>query len=202
MSSNNQRIVVIGATGTIGNAVADALEARGHEVLRASRKGELSVDIDDPASIEALLERVGHVDAIVSAAGGAEFGSVQSASDGAYELSMRSKLMGQVNLIRQAASKLAPEASVTITSGILGQYPGPGTAPVAMVNAGLEGYVRAAAKDLPKGPRVNVVAPPFIRETAVKMGMANTGMPAAVAANAYVEAVEGGMSGETLFATA
>ena len=37
------RALVVGATGTIGSAVADALAAKGHEVLRASRKGQVAV---------------------------------------------------------------------------------------------------------------------------------------------------------------
>lgn len=67
-----------------------------------------------------------------------------------------------------------------------------------MVNAGLEGYVRAAAQDLPEGPRVNVVSPPFVRETAEKMGMKGVGMPAAAVAEGYAEAVLGTGSGQTV----
>lgn len=192
-------VVVIGATGTIGNAVADTLEAAGHEVLRASRKGALAVDLEDPKSIESMLANAGPVDAIVSVAGRASFGSAQDASDDEFELGIRSKLMGQVNLIRIAAKRVSPSASITVTSGILGTNPGPGTAPVAMANAGLEGFVRAAAKDLPEGPRINVVSPPFVRETAVKMGMGQVGMPAADVAKSYLAVVDGESSGATVF---
>ena len=45
--------------GVVGSAVADALVARGHEVLRASRRGAVSVDIADPKSIAAMYEAVG-----------------------------------------------------------------------------------------------------------------------------------------------
>ncbi|MBW2461052.1 MAG: hypothetical protein JRH11_05365 [Deltaproteobacteria bacterium] len=67
------------------------------------------------------------------------------------------------------------------------------------LGAGLEGYVRAAAKDLPEGPRVNVVSPPFVRETGVKLGMGNVGVPAAKVAEAYVAVAEGDGVGETVF---
>jgi NAD(P)-dependent dehydrogenase (short-subunit alcohol dehydrogenase family) len=61
-----------------------------------------------------------------------------------------------------------------------------------MVNAGLEGFVRAAAMDLPEGPRVNVVSPPLVRETALELGMGAVGMSAAQVAQSYVTAVDGG----------
>jgi dTDP-4-dehydrorhamnose reductase len=63
------RILPIGATGTIGAAVAAALAGR-HDVARASRQtADEQVDIADPASIRALFRRVGRVDGIVSARG-------------------------------------------------------------------------------------------------------------------------------------
>ncbi len=191
-------VVVIGASGTIGQAVADALQAEGHEVLRASRSGPLAVDLEDAASVEAMFDEVGPVDAVVSTAGRASFGELNSAPDEAFELSVRSKLMGQVNLVRIAAKRLAPSASITLTTGILGEQPGPGTVAVAMVNAGLEGFVRGAAQDLPNGPRVNAVSPPFVLETALEMGMGRQGMPARQVAAAYVAAVNDGASGTTL----
>jgi uncharacterized protein YbjT (DUF2867 family) len=49
------KIIVIGATGTIGKAVADALATR-HEVVRASRRGETRVDLTNPASIATLFD--------------------------------------------------------------------------------------------------------------------------------------------------
>ena len=199
MTSKPKTIVVIGATGTIGEAVAEALERRGHKVHRASRSGSVRVDIEDPASIEAMFDRFPDLDAVVNTAGRAAFGHAADADDAAFELGLRSKLMGQVNLVRIGARRLRPEASLTLTSGILGTTPGPNTAPVALVNAGVEGFVRAAAKDLADGPRVNVVSPPFVRETALAMGMGPMGMPAAEVAQSYVEAVEGSHRGRVIF---
>ena len=64
-----KRIVVIGATGTIGRAVADAFEARGDEVVRMSRGAPLPIDLESAASIRDRLASLGTVDAIVSVAG-------------------------------------------------------------------------------------------------------------------------------------
>ncbi|WP_159052152.1 NAD-dependent epimerase/dehydratase family protein, partial [Streptomyces niveiscabiei] len=61
------RVLVIGATGTIGRAVSEALAAR-HEVLRASRGGPLRADLAAPATLSRLLEEAGPLDAVVCCA--------------------------------------------------------------------------------------------------------------------------------------
>jgi NAD(P)-dependent dehydrogenase (short-subunit alcohol dehydrogenase family) len=73
----------------------------------------------------------------------------------------------------------------------------PGAAAISMVNAGLEGFGRAAALELGNEKiRVNVVSPPWVTETliAYKMDPAN-GLPAAEVAKAYVKSVEGAATG-------
>ena len=59
------KVIVIGATGTIGKAVADALAKHGHEVVRASRKSAVKVDIEDAATLSALFAQTRDVDAVV-----------------------------------------------------------------------------------------------------------------------------------------
>jgi len=63
------RILIIGATGTIGSAVVAALSA-GNEIVAASRQSTaVTVDLADPASIRQMYRTVGKVDAVVCAAG-------------------------------------------------------------------------------------------------------------------------------------
>jgi NAD(P)-dependent dehydrogenase (short-subunit alcohol dehydrogenase family) len=139
------KILVVGATGTIGAPVTQALEAR-HEVIRASHsRSALTVDLADPASIKRLYARVGPVDAVVSAAGRAAFRPLLALSDADFALGLTNKLMGQANLVRYGLEVLADGGSFTLTSGILSRQPMPGGAAISMVNAGLEGFVRAAA---------------------------------------------------------
>jgi NAD(P)-dependent dehydrogenase (short-subunit alcohol dehydrogenase family) len=57
--------------------------------------------------------------------------------------------------------------SVTVTSGVLARQPMPGGAAISMVNAGLEGFVRGAAAEAPRGVRVNAVSPPWVTETLI-----------------------------------
>ena len=107
--------------------------------------------------------------------------------------------MGQVNLVRAALPVVLDKGSITVTSGILARNPMIGSGAVSMVNAGLEGFARAAALEATRGVRVNVVSPGWVKETMVKYGMDPTPGKAAVdVARAYVEAVEGSMSGETI----
>jgi NAD(P)-dependent dehydrogenase (short-subunit alcohol dehydrogenase family) len=194
------RILLIGATGTIGQAVAAAFGTR-HEVIPASRhKAHESVDLADPDSIRALLKRVGRVDAIVSAAGQAAFKPLGELADADFALSIGNKLMGQVNVVRFGLASLADKGSVTLTSGVLAQQPMPGSAAISLVNAGLEGFTRAAALEAPRGIRVNVVSPPWITETVQAMGRPPIpgSLSAAIVARSYVESVEGRMTGQVL----
>jgi NAD(P)-dependent dehydrogenase (short-subunit alcohol dehydrogenase family) len=73
----------------------------------------------------------------------------------------------------------------------------------AMVNAGLEAFVRSGARDLRRGLRMNAVSPGWVAETVAELGMdAAQGTPAAEVARGYVAAVEGTMTGEILRAGA
>ena len=193
------KIIVIGATGTIGSKVADALSAKRHEVIRASRHGDIKVNLDDPATIRALFDKVKDADALVSCAGNAAFKPFSKLTDADYELGLRSKLMGQVSAARIASDHLRDGGSITLTTGVLAIYPIRGSASVSMVNAGLEGFVRAAALEMPRRLRINAVSPPWVKETMVKLGMdPASGLAAADLAKAYVAAVEGSQQGAVL----
>lgn len=194
------RILVIGGTGTIGSAVVDVLQERGHDVTAAGRSsGDERVDITDQASIGKLFRDSGQVDALVSCAGSAAFGALDELSDEDFELCLRNKMMGQVNLLREGMPSVADGGSITLTSGLLAWQPAPGGAAISMVNAGLEGFVRAAALEMPRGIRVNVVSPPWVSETLESMGRdPKGGLPARKVANAYLESVQGSQNGKTL----
>jgi len=194
------KVIVIGGTGTIGDPVADALAAGGHEVVRVARSsGEVRVDITSPGSIEEMYRAVGRFDALVSCAGSGAWKPLEELTDDDFESSLHNKLMGQVNLVRRGLAQVADGGSFTVTSGVLAQNPMPGSAAISLVNAGLEGFVRAAALEAPRGVRVNVVSPPWVSETLKAMGMdPSGGMPADQVARAYVEAVTGTRNGEVI----
>jgi NAD(P)-dependent dehydrogenase (short-subunit alcohol dehydrogenase family) len=192
------RVLLVGATGTIGRAVAAALAS--DEVVAVSRRSTpLSVDLAAPESIRTMYESVGRVDAVVCAAGEAKFAPLADLGDGDFEFSLRNKLMGQVNLVRLGFGHVRDRGSFTLTSGVLARSPMIGSGAISLVNAGLEGFVRAAALEAPRGIRVNVVSPPWVTETLRALGMdTSQGLPADVVARAYVRSVRGTDTGTVL----
>ena len=192
------RILVVGATGTIGRAVVAAL-AREHEVVPASRKSKVRVDLEDPESIRAMYRTVGRIDAVVSTAGDARFVPLAKLTDADFAYSLRNKLMGQVNLVRFGMDAVNDGASFTLTTGSLAREPMVGGAAISLVNAGLEGFVRGAALEAPRRIRVNAVAPPWITETLRQYKMtAPREMTAEEAARLYVRSVTGRETGAVL----
>jgi NAD(P)-dependent dehydrogenase (short-subunit alcohol dehydrogenase family) len=192
------KIIVVGATGTIGSEVVKALSAR-HQVIGVSRHGQIQIDLEDSASIAGLFRAVPDPDAVVCCAGNAAFKPLAQLNDQDFAFSLGHKLMGQVRLTRSALTQVRRGGSITLTSGRLAQSPMPGSAAFSLVNAGLEGFARAAALEAGRGIRVNVVSPPWLDETLAKLGMqAAEHMPAAQVAGAYVAAVEGKHQGEIL----
>ena len=192
------KVVVIGGTGTIGKAVVELLQ-KNHDVVRVGyRDGDYQVDISSKESIHALFDKVGKVDAIVCTTGLANFGKFNELTDADYALGLSNKLMGQVNVVRLGQYVLNPGGSITLTIGVLGQEPIPGSTVVSLANGGLEGFIRAASLEF-QGIRINGVSPTFVKETMEMMGMdSSAGMPAANVAKTYQVVIEGQFHGEIL----
>jgi len=192
-------IILVGGSGTIGSAAYQLLSEK-HNVRRASRSGsELTVDMTSTDSIRSMFEKAGKFDALVCTAGQARFGPLEKLTVDDFAFCLQNKLMGQVNLVRIGTQYISEWGSFTLTSGILAQHPMAGSSAISLVNAGLEGFVRAAALEMDRGIRINVVSPPWVRETLEAMGRDPLpGMPAAHVARAYLESVEGAESGKVI----
>ena len=193
------RIVLVGAAGTLGKAVDKALSER-HEVLRASRAhSELKVDITDPQSIEQLFEKVGPFDALVSTVGDVHFGPLATFTHEEFQVGLRSKLMGQVNLVVLGLKHIRDGGSFTVTTGQINEDPISVGASGAMVNGGLEAFARSAAIELTRGVRINVVSPTVTEESWSGFGPFFPGqkpIPASDAALGYLKSVEGKQTGK------
>ena len=190
------RVIVIGATGTIGRSVVEALTPR-HQVVPVSYRR--CRDLGDPSSIVEMYRTTGQVDAVISMAAAARSAPLAELTDEDFALSLRNKLMGQVNVVRLGFAWVTDGGSFTLTSGALALRPRVGSALKSLVNAGVEGFTRAAALEAPRGIRVNVVSPPLVAETLQAQGLdPSVGTPAAAIAQAYVQSLEGMQNGMVL----
>ncbi|MFI2209727.1 short chain dehydrogenase [Streptomyces sp. NPDC020141] len=187
-------ILIVGATGTIGSAVVRAL-GTSHRVIGASRGGALRADLEDASSLDALFDAVGGLDAVVCCAASGPLTGPDT-TDEEMAAGARGKLFGQVALARRAATRLRDHGSITLTGGAVPAGLRGGSLG-ALINSGLEGYVRHAANELPRGLRINLISPGWVRETLVGLGAdPDGGTPAAEVARAYARAVEGAAQGE------
>lgn len=193
------KILLVGAAGTIGKAVAAELGSR-HDVVGAGRSsGAVQIDLTDAGSIRAALDRVGPVDAIVAAAGHVHFGALEAMTEELYGLGLRDKLMGQVNLVLIGRDYLRDGGSFTLTTGVLAEQPIRYGSSASMVNGALEAFVRAAAIELPRGLRLNAVSPNVLQESMPTYAPYFRGfeaIPAARAALGYSRSVEGHDTGQ------
>jgi len=179
--------------------VAAELSIR-HKVIGVGRhSGEVHADIRDLQSVRALFQQTGEVDAIVNAAGSVHFGPWNELTTEKFDVGLRDKLMGQVNLVLAGQEALLDGGSFTLTSGILSEDPIRFGVCASLVNGALESFVRAAAIELPRGLRINVVSPTVLQESMAAYGPYFQGfkpIPARDAALAYSKSIEGRQTGQ------
>lgn len=159
------KIVIVGASGTLGKHVAGALKKE-HEVITAgSKSGDLRVDITSPGSIQQFFEQVRSFDALVSTTGNGHFGPLHTMTDADFRKGLDNKLMGQINLVLAGQHFINPGGSFTLTSGILSEDPIVLGANLSAVNGALEAFVRAAAIELKNDVRINAVSPGVVEDS-------------------------------------
>ncbi len=195
------KILIIGGNGTIGRRLT-AHFGEENEVIVAGRKsGDVNVDIADSASIKAMFEQVGKVDAIICAAGEAKWAPLDDLTEEDYYIGLRSKLMGQVNLVRIGRHYLNENGSITLSTGILADDPVIKTASAAMVNGGIHSFVQAAALEVRRDIRVNVVSLGVVEDAYEKYKGYFPGhnpVPTTKVINAYVRSVYGRTTGQII----
>jgi NAD(P)-dependent dehydrogenase (short-subunit alcohol dehydrogenase family) len=192
------KVMIIGASGTVGKAVAAELAARHDIITVGSSSGQYQADITDIEQVRALFERVGKVDAVVVAAGKLHFGPLAEFTPEQFRVGLNDKLMGQVNVALVAQQHLNDSGSITLTSGILADEPIRYGVSATMVNAAVEGFARGAAIELARGLRINVVNATVLQESLADYGPYFPGFEAAPASRvalAYSRSVEGAQTG-------
>ncbi|MCO7573295.1 SDR family oxidoreductase [Pseudomonas chlororaphis] len=224
-SLSRQTVVVIGAGSGIGAAVARQAAARGARVVLAGRSLEalqrqqaqlpasvsarsLAVDITDAASVRDLFSAVGAFDHLVISAGPAISAKPLADTDlldaqRAFEV----KFWGVWRAVQAALPTLAPQGSISLTSGLLSRKMVPGQVLKTTLNAALEALGKHLAKELAPR-RVNVISPgvtateayagmseearqAMFARTAASLPVGRVGQPDDIAA-AFILAMENG----------
>ncbi len=195
------KILIIGGNGTIGKKVSNHFSKK-HEVLIAGRNsGDVTVDIANSQSIENMFESVGNVDAVVCIAGEAKWAPFDSMTEEDFYIGLKSKLMGQVTLVRIGQKYLSAGGSFTLTTGILADHPVDMTTSPAMVNGAIHSFVKAVSLELKNGIRINVVSSGLVEDSVTKYEDYFPGhnpIPMKKVINGYVKSVEGKGTGEVI----
>ena len=194
------KIMVVGGTGTLGQAVVARLRDVHEVIIVGHTHGDVRVDITDTSSVRALLESVGPVDAIVSTTGSLHFGPLAETTAEQFDVGLQDKLLGQVRLALIGQHYLNEGGSITLTSGIVAHEPIRNGSNATTVNAAIEAFAKAAAVELPRGIRINVVSPTYVSESADIYEPFFPGfesVPVARVALAYVRSIEGPQTGRT-----
>ncbi len=192
------KIIIIGATGTIGKHVTKALEKE-HEVIKVgSKSGDLQADITSTESIEKLFTQTGKFDALVSVTGNGHFGPLNTMTDADFRKGIDSKLMGQINLVLTGQHYINPKGSFTLTSGILSEDPVVFGANLSAINGAIEAFVRAAAIELENNVRINSVSPGVVEESPDFFPYFSGHIPVSMdkVTQAYVKSVLGALTGQ------
>ncbi len=193
------KVVVVGASGTIGSAVVAELSPR-HEIVKVGKTtGDFQVDLTKEKEINILFEKIGPFDALVSAAGNVHFGPFEEMTSELYQIGLQDKLMGQVNLVLIGRRFIRDHGSFTLTSGILARDPIRFGSSASMVNGALDSFVKAAAIEMERGIRINAISPTVILESMPQFAPYFRGyapVPVAKVALAFSKSIEGLQTGQ------
>ncbi len=190
------KIIIVGASGRIGSKVEDVLSER-HEIVRVGEhSGDVQCDYTDPMSVEKMFEAIGGFDSLISVMGeDSVFKAFRDLDDDDYRYGFERKFLGQIRFLKVGERYLRDYGSFVFTSGFLSHHPNPSSIATGTLNAAIDNFVRNAYKLLPRGIRVNAVSPaPIVEPDQVELGL----VTATQTADAYVEAVEGTMTGQVL----
>ncbi|WP_033441384.1 SDR family oxidoreductase [Saccharothrix sp. NRRL B-16314] len=151
-----------GATVTIAGRSADRLAAAAQDLARESLR-TAQADITREDDVRRLVERTGALDHVVVTAVDATdaYHPIDGFPLAHARAALDVKLLGPWLVAKHAAPHVAPDGSITFTSGIAAYRPGPGASVLAAANGALGALARALAVEL--APiRVNVVSPGWV----------------------------------------
>lgn len=195
------RILIIGGSGTIGKCVVNYYNQNNEVIIGGRTNQDIEIDIADSKSIETAFYKTGKLDAIVCIAGEAKWDDFDNLSEEDYYIGIRSKLMGQVNLVRIGRKYLTPGGSITLSTGILADDPVVKTASAALVNGAIHSFVKAANLEIGMDFRLNVVSLGLVQDAYEKYKNYFPGhnpISMEKVLNAYKRAIDGKDRGQIL----
>jgi NAD(P)-dependent dehydrogenase (short-subunit alcohol dehydrogenase family) len=159
------KIIIVGATGTMGRYLTNALE-KDHEMIKAaSGGGDVQVDITSPESIENMYKQTGPFDALICTAGPTYVGPWKKMTDKEFRRGLEGKLMGQINLVLIGQHYINQKGSFSLITGALTREPQLNFSNASAANGAVEAFVRAAAIELENGIRINAISPTVIEDS-------------------------------------
>jgi 3-oxoacyl-[acyl-carrier protein] reductase len=163
---DGQAAVVTGTAQGIGREIADLLESEGAIVARVDKD---SVDLRDPAAVDAFFAGLGELHILVNDAGGVQGQThtpIDELTDAAWDSVVDANLRTMLNCTRAAARMMKPARYgriVNISSGAGRSVSLTGIQAYTTAKAGQIGFTRQMAHELgPHGITVNCIAPGFV----------------------------------------
>jgi short-subunit dehydrogenase len=173
-------VLLTGASGGIGQAIARDLHARGAQLILSGRRVEvleplaaelggraLEADLSDPVALERLLDEAGRVDILIANAALPGSGRLESYSIEQIDRSLEVNLRAPIVLARALLPAMLERASghLLFMSSLSGKAATPGSALYNASKFGLRGFAAALRADLRgSGVGVSAVFPGFIRD--------------------------------------
>lgn len=182
MELREKSVLVTGATGGLGRAIAAALADRGARLVLSSRKldqlEELAAllpgehrtcvaDLAEPGAAQALLDQAGELDAMVANAGLPASGRLDEMSPTHAERALRVNLEAPILMSQALIPALRERGSghIVLISSLNGRAAPPRSSVYSATKFGLRGFGLALREDLRgSGVGVSVVMPGFIRD--------------------------------------
>lgn len=195
MQISGSTVLLTGATGGIGRAIARVLASRGANLIVTGRRRDvldplvtehggraLAVDLANREDVERLVREAGEVDILVANAALPASGALESFTveeiDRALDVNMRAPMVLAHGLAPAMVAK--GRGHLLFTSSLLGKSSMPGTAVYSATKFGLRGFASALRADLREtGVGVSVVFPGIIREAGM-FAEANVELPTGV----------------------
>ena len=199
-------VILIGAQGQMGQAARTGLG--NHKVVTASRSGkgcDYKVDITSEESIRSLFKQVGSFDSVVNTVGVCEYANFVDMTEQQWMMTLLSKMMGQINLVRIGQEFIADNGSFTLISGNLNVKPIPFGIADATTSGAIDTFVKCVAYEMPRGIRVNAINPTVLEESWEVYGDMMPGfqpVPRTLVGKAFERSVDGFLTGEVLFVDA